>query len=39
MGLIKIQPFEADIMVDEEDKLAGLRVISTPGHPAGSMAL
>jgi glyoxylase-like metal-dependent hydrolase (beta-lactamase superfamily II) len=39
MGLIKVQPFEADITVEEEDELAGLRVISAPGHTAGSMAL
>ena len=39
MAHIKVQPFEADILVDEDDALSGLKVIHVPGHTPGSIAL
>jgi glyoxylase-like metal-dependent hydrolase (beta-lactamase superfamily II) len=37
--LINVQPFTVDIVLKENDDIAGLTVIHTPGHTPGSISL
>jgi hydroxyacylglutathione hydrolase len=36
---IKVKPFKVDTLLDDGDTVAGLRVLHTPGHTPGSIAL
>jgi hydroxyacylglutathione hydrolase len=37
--LMKVQPFQVDLVLNDGDKVAGLTVIHVPGHTPGSIAL
>jgi hydroxyacylglutathione hydrolase len=39
MVFIRIQPFEPDILLEDDGEVESLRVIHVPGHTAGSIAL
>jgi glyoxylase-like metal-dependent hydrolase (beta-lactamase superfamily II) len=38
-SLMRVKPFQVDILIDEGDSLSGLTVLHMPGHTMGSIAL
>jgi glyoxylase-like metal-dependent hydrolase (beta-lactamase superfamily II) len=38
-SLMRVKPFQVDILINEGDNLSGLRVLHMPGHTIGSIAL